>query len=493
MGFKVNTSFLKYLTMGALGSRKVSDELRAIGFKPIELERYCYSNKIWSTKVKRLRIADLICVNTGLRVEVRAKSKMAIRMSDAPSNPDRAWDAGLRDIDVIALIACSDSRDGPVPSESAVYFEVQALRKSVGLSSLGLPKSASEGAERDRTWPATVPTCDGEVLSVSQDKLVVQMSKPDGKSRKQTYDLTKKTSYVRKGDRFTGNSSILAGAPKSLATIKSYLKKNYNPLNDLSAKNSVDRYAGAKSIRFRHDLHGRALPLLEKLISEEPEKRVALEAAGTASALGSKKGEDFISTMLWNNDPIELSMESILILTEIGGDFAKDCLIKAAGYKSFTGDERRQAAIWGLGKAGIKSYLSLIPYLSDREDNVVLHAIAAFGQDTPRSVIKKLIGLLAKGNPRESASASEALRFIGSEDVLFCLLEAEKGSSISRDWVIATIGKLNPDLVTSHINQSALFNQIRPMLLTASGGSWLASDDIRADLTFLSKQRLSIS
>jgi len=40
-----------------------------------------------------------------LRVEVRAKSDLKIRMSDAPNNPERRWDVGLRNDDVAAFIA----------------------------------------------------------------------------------------------------------------------------------------------------------------------------------------------------------------------------------------------------------------------------------------------------------------------------------------------------------------------------------------------------
>src|ERR1700730_3030356 len=116
MGFKVDTSFLRFLTMGALRVRQVAAELKQRGFEPIELERYCTSNKIWATKVKRLRLPDLLCVRTGLRAEVRAKRALKIRMSDAPQNPDRVWNAGLRNEDVVALIACSDGPDGPVPA-----------------------------------------------------------------------------------------------------------------------------------------------------------------------------------------------------------------------------------------------------------------------------------------------------------------------------------------------------------------------------------------
>ena len=106
MGFKADTSFLRFLTMGAVGVRATMAQLHADGFEPIELERYCTSNKIWATKVKRLRLPDVLCVRTGLRIEVRAKSDLKVRMSDAPTNPDRRWDVGLRDDDVVGFVAC---------------------------------------------------------------------------------------------------------------------------------------------------------------------------------------------------------------------------------------------------------------------------------------------------------------------------------------------------------------------------------------------------
>src|ERR1700693_6490562 len=108
MGFKADNSFLRFLSMGALGVRQTMKQLAGMGFVPIELERDGASNKIWATKVKRLRLPDVLCVRTGLRVEVRAKSDLKIRMSDAPTNPDRRWHSGLRDTDLSAFIACFD-------------------------------------------------------------------------------------------------------------------------------------------------------------------------------------------------------------------------------------------------------------------------------------------------------------------------------------------------------------------------------------------------
>lgn len=57
MGLKVDSSFLKFVTMGALGTRRVQELMVRAGLQPIELERYSRSNKIWATKVKRLRLS----------------------------------------------------------------------------------------------------------------------------------------------------------------------------------------------------------------------------------------------------------------------------------------------------------------------------------------------------------------------------------------------------------------------------------------------------
>ena len=106
MGFKTDREFLRNVSIGALGTRKVAGILNQGGFQIIELERYCTSNKIWATKIKRLRVPDLLCLRTGIRIECRAKSKLEVTMSHAVNNPDRAWDRGLRDDDLVAFIQC---------------------------------------------------------------------------------------------------------------------------------------------------------------------------------------------------------------------------------------------------------------------------------------------------------------------------------------------------------------------------------------------------
>ena len=86
MGFKEDADFARFVSVGAIGTAAVADRLRdRYDHHPIELERYAMSNKVWQTKVKRLRLPDLLCVRCGLRVESRAKSKLKIMLSHSDS------------------------------------------------------------------------------------------------------------------------------------------------------------------------------------------------------------------------------------------------------------------------------------------------------------------------------------------------------------------------------------------------------------------------
>jgi HEAT repeat protein len=488
MGFKADTSFLRFLSMGAIGVQQTMKHLRAAGFSPIELERYCGSNKIWATKVKRLRLPDVLCVRTGLRLEVRAKSDLKIRMSDAPANPERTWDAGLRDDDVAAFIAILEDKDGnQQAADSPVYFTVRALRQSVDESRLGPPKSASEGAERDRTWPAVVPTCNGTVQTVTAEKLTVEMNTGPDARRRQTYTLNGKNPYVRSGDRFMGEISILAGAPSSLADLGAFAQRAYDPLAALRADNPVDRYAAVKALPHREDLRARTVPALEELLAAEQEERVALEAAASAATFGSALGQERIGQVLRGDGRKDLRMEAVLILTELASPFAKAELMHVATDAHFAGDEIRQAAVWGLGKTGLKAYQELLPFIADPDENVGLHAIVAFGNDTPDAVVRRLVEELIAADPRRAAAASEALRLIANESVVRDLIGAADGN---HDWVLATLGRLPSALVRRAVTDADLMRKLGPMLLLSEGANWLASEERVVDIAFLSKQNL---
>ncbi|MBS0417155.1 MAG: HEAT repeat domain-containing protein [Proteobacteria bacterium] len=494
MGFKADTSFLKFLTMGARGVHHTMTRLSEVGFSPIELERYCGSNKIWATKVKRLRLPDLLCIRTGLRVEVKAKSDLKIRMSDAPTKPDRVWDAGLRNKDLVAFVACKDTDQGPAPFDTPSFFTAEALRNSASSSRLGPPKSASEGAERDRIWPATIPARDGKVIQVTSEKIVTQMFATSGQgARNQTFTLNGKTAYVRPGDTFEAGSRFLSGTPASMATVADYLSQDYDPISGLHSNNAVDRYAGVKALRSRDDIaKKRRLPELENLIRKESEQRVRLEAAGSAVVLASSLGQDVIKDFLWKEDTApEMRMEAVLILTELGpGGFTRDQLQKVASAERFAGNEIRQAAVWGLGKGGLRAYEDLLEFLDDREENVVLHAIAAFGQDTPPRVIERLIEKLLLLDKTVSPAASAALRLIGSDAVLQSLTLAYQQNPRAKNWILATLGRMSPTLVRSKLQGQSILKKVEPMLLVAPGANWLSSEEMAINVSFLLKQNI---
>ena len=493
MSFKADDSFLRFLSMGVVGVHQTMERLRSRGFEPIELERYCGSNKIWATKAKRLRLPDLLCTKTGMRVEVRAKTDLKIRMSDAPANPDRVWDAGMRDDDIVAFIACFDTKGGPRPADDAVYVTVKALRESAGRSSLGPPKSASEGAERDRSWPAYIPGRAGTVLDVTASKLIVQWHAEAGPSpRPYSYPLRSQSVYVSAGDSFAAKAAILAGAPPALADLSAYLPRRYAPLDDLRSDSVVDRYAAVKALPFRDDAPGRAVPALEELIDREPEERVALEAAGSAAALDSELGQNQVRRFIWNNtDRPELRMEAVFILTELGDSlFTRQNLSRIATDPHFDGDELRQAAVWGLGKSGLRSYEALLPFIADPDEGVALHAVTGFGADTPRPVIDCLVQDLLEGAPRRAPAASEALRIIGSGDVLQALVAVADAVRPTPDWIIATLGRLPHEMVHGYLQDSPLIERVAPMLLNAPGSHWLASEAVSTDISFLLKQHL---
>jgi hypothetical protein len=118
-----------------------------------------------------------------------------------------------------------------------------------------------------------------------------------------------------------------------------------------------------------------------------------------------------------------------------------------------------------------------VPFVGDNEENVAYHAIAAFGSDTPAQVIAALVELLLSGDPKIAPGGSEALRIIGSEEVLRQLTQTANAGDGMREWALATIGRLPPDMVRAHLHGTPLLEQLAPMLLIAEGANWLARED----------------
>lgn len=486
MGFKADISFLQKLTMGATATRSAVQYLTGLGFAPIELERYSTSNKIWSTKVKRLRLADLLCVRTGLRIEVRAKSDLKIKMSDSPTKPERRWDSGLRDDDLVALVSCEGGSFIRVRGAPA-FFSVRDLRATAHLAKLGPPKSASEGAERDLTWPSIVPSGNGEVIEVTPERIRVRMES----GRRQTYQLKGKTPYVAVGDTFTSDASILAGAVPRMVDPMSLLSRTWSPVDDLSSNAATDRYAAAKALASGKVTTPRVSKLLAEALAREREPRTALEIAGALARLGEGAGFDFLAEATQKEGadfPGYLRMEAVLILSEVPDRRSAILLDAVAGGRSLKGDELRQAAVWGLGRRGIKSYEHAVKYIADEEDDVALHAIAALGSDASRAIVDTLAMMLVQApSPRSCAAASAALRMIGSADVAHALMQLVRTGS---PWVLATLGRLPKAVLAGAKLPASVSQMIEPVQVLSDPSNWLVERSIATDFQFLLQQDL---
>jgi hypothetical protein len=259
--FKQNEDFLRFITMGAAGSAAVLEWLASKGHRMIELERYAMANKIWETKLKRMRVPDLICLDCGLRVEARAKSKLEVTMSHSTVE-GRAWDAGLRDEDMAVFTLWDAENQATVGAPEC--FTVGSLRVAEAAdpkaTKLSDPKAASEGSEVRMTWKATVPKDDGVVVDVSPDEHKIKvkwdsMTKADGSKRAnafQTFSLPAALpafAYVAEGDHFSGGDQFLLGVAEKVSNpnCSGGGKRAWDYESDLDSSDVITRYVAVKA------------------------------------------------------------------------------------------------------------------------------------------------------------------------------------------------------------------------------------------------------
>jgi len=477
--------------MGALGVRRVAELMTQAGLQPIELERYSRSNKIWQTKVKRLRLPDLLCVRTGLRMEVRAKSKLAIKMSDAPTNPDRRWNSGLAAGDMIAFVLIRETENGVLRAAGNVeLFWVEDLAATETLSKLGPPKSASEGAERDREWPSTVATSDGVVLSLADGRLATRLES----GRNQTYQLRTKTAYFAPGQRFVAESEFLAGIPARKAAFPNPREVHWNPRDLLSSQSPMNRYVAVKALGA---LGGASdVTAITQIAEHDQEGRVALEACVALARLGKQRGLELLRIAVEKPAIEFLRMESILAFSELGGTpLASECaqvLAELARSEKFAGDEIRQAAIWGLGKDGLHNYGELVHFLDSESEDERVHATCAFGADGGPSIADSLVAAMTDpaSTDRRRASASFILARIIPPEISAPRAVAAVASPDLRasNWALATLGQMNPASVRRHVNSPALAARLEPLHLLSPETNWTRSEQLMENLAFVSKQ-----
>jgi hypothetical protein len=175
--FKSDESFLQKLAVGATGTKATIEKLRELGYEPIELERGSTGYKIWKRiKIKRVRVPDILSLQSGQRFESRGKTKLEISMSHSLKDPYRAWDAGMRPDDHVAVLLCKQAGDSPVewqPASPIHFIKVSDMREAVTRRHIQIskPKGVEEGSEIRMIWPCAIANEESWITEISEKSI----------------------------------------------------------------------------------------------------------------------------------------------------------------------------------------------------------------------------------------------------------------------------------------------------------------------------------
>lgn len=448
MSFKEDYSFLEKVSLGAIGNKKIMELLNEAGHNIIELERYSTTNKIWSTKIKRLRVPDLLCLNCGRRIESRAKSKLGIIMSDAVNNAERRWDTGLRDEDLVGIIHCQGSLYAGFTCGNQVnLFSIEGLRTKIMDSQLGPRKSASEGSEQDRKWPSYVPSFTGRITNIAQNK--IRFVKVDNKPF--TYNVPLNYSvYVNTGDIVYANQNIVASVINNKVSLQCD-NRPYSFLNDVASDSPIDRYCAVKALGFLTTIRDQAIPLLTSLLNDEDDQRIKLETFSSLLRLGEDIWAQFFN-YIDNINEIAMNMEAVFILAELSAlTQAQEKLLSIAS-DTKKHSEVRSAAIWALGKMpGRQS--NVLDFIADSDSLVSSHALAILEKHATPALTEKLLGLLSN-NVCPSGIARIISTASNLNDLMIVNTYISTQNADIRKWILFAIGSSKPDRFKTLIEEN---------------------------------------
>jgi len=440
--YKSDVSFLEKISLGAVGTRKVFEDLTAQGHSPIELERGSMSFKIWKQiKIKRVRVPDILCVNCDKRVESRAKTNLEITMSHSISTPERGWDFGLEDDDYIALVKCVKGGERPtdwVAEDLVQYVEVGSMRAAYdkNLAFAEKPKGATEGFEIRVTWPSSLASDHGEVTLVNSQKIQYRGSTS---GRIVTLLLSKRGATlepgVRVGETVRKNQIVASVVPvvQRFNCGKTTSTEYY--LGMLDSTSLSDRYVSAKALA--HFPSDAAADALAKTVRNEREHiYVRLEAASSLLKMGHTEYLSFFKGLL-SDQYLENRLECVIVLGEIDSDKSCDLLIGTL-LDSKQHSEIRAGAAWSLGELkNKKATEALVKVFNEVEKTIreeAARALTKFGD----LYSKDIISLIPKSTEEERAGIAWALSKSGRFEIRDLI--PSMSDDEARKWIAWIIG-----------------------------------------------------
>lgn len=489
MGFKSDWEFLRNVTVGAVGARHVIRLLNHAGFQLIGTDRSAVSNKIWATKVKRLRVPDLLCLRSGVRVECRAKGELAIKMSHATANPERAWDNGLRDHDLVAFIRCFSAGDVQWhPSDQIALFRVGDLRATRELAKESRMKAASEGSEIYLEWPSIVPKSPGLVENVGADQIVTRLQT----GRKQTYRLQRGLvhlrPHVRSGDRFGAGDRIIASVLPAMVETVTFPATPYDFVSELDGQDRATVFCAAKAFGFLPEVGRRSSAKIQAVMETHGEPLVRLEAAGSLARLGVAEGWCYLQSAAVTVGDDGFRMEATLVLGELGDERALAILSELAMGVEHPG-ELRSAAVWGMGNAGSPmAKTALLAAVVDSDEDAASHAIVSLSRWVNENSVDGLIAQLGPDD-RLSAAICKAIELSRVRPLDTVVTELLRSSGGRRAWLLYLLALFGRQTSASHVAKHApqLLEQLE-FFWRHHGENWTNRLDIADRLEFLAIQ-----
>lgn len=455
--FKTDESFLEKISLGAIGTQQVFHKLETLGHKPIELERGSMNYKIWKKiKIKRIRVPDIICVDNGIRIESRAKSKLEITMSHSLNDPTRGWDADLKNEDYVALIACKKGDLSPVdwiPNSPIQFVSVKELRDSFQRKEVITEKAkgVQEGSEVRVTWLSCIAGKEMTVTEVTKDKIE---AKPKI-GKKSTWKLNRKKggipillkSQVKKGDTIVENQIVASVVPIVYEIPKGKVNSSYF-ITNLSNLNHSERYAAAKALRFFNE--PKVISALKKKITTNEEHiYVRLEAAASLAILGEVEGYEFIETSL-KDVYLQNVLESVIVLNEIKSARACKLLCKILLDENFDAEIRAGAA-WGLGEQQNKDALTaIVSSFNAVEESIRIEAARALAKLTKNysnDILKKFTSATSNEKPGVAWALTK------SNSLTLDQLLASIKDQDSKEWISYIIGTHGEEKYISEIEK----------------------------------------
>ncbi|MBO7940728.1 HEAT repeat domain-containing protein [Streptomyces sp. S9] len=489
MGFKEDVDFARFLSMGVYAADAVAQDLEHNhGHRIIELERFAKANKVWQTKVKRLRLPDLMCVDCGRRFESKGKTKLEIKLSDS-TVPGRAWrDGGMR-LDDIFAFACVDMKASPVSVSNLVYVTRQSLEDALGSSKEGKRKAVSEGSEMNRRWPMWAPGYAGAVVTVDNDRKKVRVTK--GTS----------TYLYGSGSRWEAFHTLAAGtAFKAGQPVASCFRMadSVACAGDGSWSWKEDLLSPDEDIRFPAVKAARLLgtePVEDILIGiaddEANDWRLRLEAHASLAPTRPASVAALLVLAECAASTDEVRMEAVFSLSEIATEGAAEALQSIAdGTDTAVPEEVRASAAWGLGTGAYKAPAKLMRLVNDPSVLVATHAAAALPSDLPQECLDALLDWLRADDLRRAATAAHLLAQRGLVAELVNALRTAPEDV--RRLIVLALGDTSREAVSGLL--SRLAPQSRAVLATlwARNDDWLRQPDTDGILGALKLQTLRL-